>query len=80
MNKRFKKSVLITVIILISSIFINCDNTTTIKNKFKILVLKNNLKKTVKEKKNVRKPIVCITDCNKWNETFYNKSRVYFKG
>ena len=51
MNKRFKKSVLITVIILISSIFINCDNTTTIKNKFKILVLKNNLKKTVKEKK-----------------------------
>jgi hypothetical protein len=80
MNKVFKQTVVAAVIILTSSVFINCNNTATIKkDEVVTLALEDNLDHTVKEEITTRKPIVFITGYDKGNETFYNNARAYFK-
>ncbi|MGK0308561.1 MAG: hypothetical protein ACI8RP_001524, partial [Urechidicola sp.] len=69
MNKVFKQTVVAAVIILTSSVFINCDNKATIKkNEVVTLALEDNLDHTVKEKITTRKPVVFITGYDKGNE------------
>jgi hypothetical protein len=80
MNKVFKKSVFAAVIILTSSVFINCDRTSAVnKNEAATSAVKNNLIFTDTAKIITRKPVVFITGFDKGDETFYDNARIYFK-
>ena len=80
MNKVFRKSVIVASIILTSSIFINCDSTSSVtKNETASSILENNLDYTIKKEITTRNPIVFITGYDQGNETFYNNARTHFK-
>tara|TARA_R110001592_G_scaffold63542_3_gene194508 strand:- start:718 stop:1809 length:1092 start_codon:yes stop_codon:yes gene_type:complete len=80
MNKVFRKSVFAAAIILTSSVFINCDRTSTIKkNETATSVIQSNLNSNVLEEVITRKPLVFITGFDKGDETYYNNARAYFK-
>ena len=80
MNKVFRKSAFIAAIILTSSIFINCDSTSSItKKETSSFVLENNLEHHLKKEITPRNPVVFITGYDKGHETFYNNARTHFK-
>ena len=80
MNTIFRKSVFTTALILTSSIFINCDKTSTIKEKeATVVVAETSIDYSVKEEIITRKPVVFITGYDKGNENFYKNARAFFK-
>ncbi len=80
MRTLFKTSALATAFILTSSLFVNCDKKTVIKEiKENTLALETTIDYNVKEKVATRNPIVFITGYDKGYETYYNNARSFFK-
>ena len=78
MNTIFRKSVLASTIIIASSIFVSCDNSSATKEKIETpIALETNY--NLKEEVITRKPIVFITGFDKGFENYYENARSYFE-
>ncbi|WP_439128240.1 hypothetical protein [Polaribacter sp.] len=80
MKTIFRNTVFAIATIVSTSLFVNCDSSSSKKAKPTAVVVKNNIpaKKVIKEV-TYQKPIVFIAGFDKGNETFYSKARNYFK-
>ncbi|TXD51535.1 MULTISPECIES: hypothetical protein [unclassified Polaribacter] len=80
MKTVFRNSVFATAFILTSSLFINCDQTTTIKeNKMATIAVESSLDYTVKQEVITRNPLVFITGFDKGEEHYYETARSFFE-
>jgi hypothetical protein len=80
MKTVFRKSVFATALILTSSLFVNCNDTATIKeNKVATLAIENSIDYNVQEEVITRKPLVFITGFDKGNEHYYDAARAFFE-
>jgi hypothetical protein len=80
MKTIFKNSVFATAIILMTSLFVNCNrekNTTN--DDFSEIIAETNIDYNVKKAVVTRNPLVFITGYDKGNDFFYHKARIYFK-